>query len=673
MSSRETLGDLLVGTSSILSASYVPSPIDKTNERLLSNPARTRAYENLLGDHTLVRAGARENSLVRLFATLDPVSEAAQKWSALLKDASRLDHVSVQIQLNPNLALTELPLKRFYRHESTPKLRFDVDGEEASTGCSFRHLPGEPIFTLGMDMPTSWLASPRHSVHDLDNLRLDVIARRNPSPVIDLTFEIDSLVVEGYAREPDDSPPRGLQLQLMTLDDEVIGDTQVMANLGYFQFKANPGVAQLQIRPGRGREVYQMSGLTYSTGVKANSDNNSAEISVTSFSGLAVLPTLERRKGMESADVLDVSIGNEQSEGIIGGLAKSLSLWFGKKTEVAPKQADINIFTVASGMLYERFASIMILSVLKHTNSRVKFWFIKNFLSPSFLEFIPSFAEEYGFDYELVTYQWPSWLTSQKEKQREIWGYKILFLDVLFPMSLDKVIFVDADQIVRTDLKELVDEDLHGKVYGYAPMGDDKPEMEGFRFWKQGYWRDALRGRPYHISALYVVDLKRFRQLATGDRLRAQYQGLSRDPNSLANLDQDLPNSMQDTIPIHTLDQSWLWCETWCSQESLKDAKTIDLCQNPLTKEPKLARARAIPEWDTYDREVASFARKLAENKAREQGFALDPALIQDIDVLASPGALPSATAGVDEQEGDAECESQARDENEHQRIVDEL
>jgi UDP-glucose:glycoprotein glucosyltransferase len=39
-------------------------------------------------------------------------------------------------------------------------------------------------------------------------------------------------------------------------------------------------------------------------------------------------------------------------------------------------------------------------------------------------------------------------------------------------------------------------------------------------------------------SALYVVDLDRFRKIAAGDRLRGQYQGLSGDPNSLANLDQ---------------------------------------------------------------------------------------------------------------------------------------
>jgi len=56
-------------------------------------------------------------------------------------------------------------------------------------------------------------------------------------------------------------------------------------------------------------------------------------------------------------------------------------------------------------------------------------------------------AEKYDFDYELVTYSWPHWLRAQTEKQRIIWAYKILFLDVLFPLDLDKVIFVDADQV----------------------------------------------------------------------------------------------------------------------------------------------------------------------------------------------------------------------------------
>ena len=66
-------------------------------------------------------------------------------------------------------------------------------------------------------------------------------------------------------------------------------------------------------------------------------------------------------------------------------------------------QAEINLFSVASGHLYEGFLNIMILSVMKHTDKSVKFWFIENCLSPLFKDFIPTVAEEYSFEYELVT------------------------------------------------------------------------------------------------------------------------------------------------------------------------------------------------------------------------------------------------------------------------------
>lgn len=112
------------------------------------------------------------------------------------------------------------------------------------------------------------------------------------------------------------------------------------------------------------------------------------------------------------------------------------------------------------------------------------------------------------------------------------------------------------DQIVRTDLHELYERDLQGKALAYTPFCDSRKETEGFRyaadtllpgalfsppcivsfflgflffgvhcgvwrllgvscnclsnrFWKQGYWYNHLRGAPYHISALYVVDIKR--------------------------------------------------------------------------------------------------------------------------------------------------------------------
>ena len=30
-------------------------------------------------------------------------------------------------------------------------------------------------------------------------------------------------------------------------------------------------------------------------------------------------------------------------------------------------------------------------------------------------------------------------------------------------------------------------------------------------------------------------------------------------------------------VPIRSLPQEWLWCETWCDDESLSTAKAIDL------------------------------------------------------------------------------------------------
>lgn len=57
-------------------------------------------------------------------------------------------------------------------------------------------------------------------------------------------------------------------------------------------------------------------------------------------------------------------------------------------------------------------------------------------------------------------------------------------------------------------------------------------------------------------------------------------QPLLSAPPSLLSLSvsvQDLPNNMIHQVPIKSLPQEWLWCETWCDDTSKKKAKTIDL------------------------------------------------------------------------------------------------
>lgn len=562
-------------------------------------------------ENSVVVVSNSDDPMINVVVALDPASENAQRWLPILKVLSELAGVKLKIFLNPKEEIKEIPVKRFYRYVLESEPTFSSDGSISRPEASFTGVPVEALLTLGMDVPSSWLVAPKDSIHDLDNIKLSSL---KADTNVDATYALEHILIEGHSRDlTTNSPPRGVQLVLGTKDNHHFADTIIMANLGYFQFKAQPGLWQINLKPGRSEKIFKIDsvgGLGYHP--QPGDENN--QVTLLSFQGRTLFPRLSRKPGFEEEDVLEEG---SRSGSAMDFVSKGLNFASSVLSSVGvgsgnDEHADINIFSVASGHLYERMLNIMMVSVMKNTKHTVKFWFIEQFLSPSFRTFLPQLAAEYGFSYEMVTYKWPHWLRAQREKQREIWGYKMLFLDVLFPLSLDKVIFVDADQIVRTDMYDLVTHDLEGAPYGFTPMGDSRTEMEGFRFWKQGYWKNFLRERPYHISALYVVDLKRFRAIAAGDRLRGQYQMLSADPNSLSNLDQDLPNNMQHHIPIHSLPQEWLWCETWCSDEDLPKARTIDLCNNPQTKEPKLARARRqVPEWTVYDDEIGALAKRV--------------------------------------------------------------
>ncbi|ETE70311.1 UDP-glucose:glycoprotein glucosyltransferase 1, partial [Ophiophagus hannah] len=491
----------------------------------------------------------------------------------------------------------------FYRLVMEPELSVGPNNFfPLSSGATFLEIPESLLLTLNMATPESWLVEAVNSSYDLDNIHL-----KDVEGVVSAEYELEYLLLEGHCYDVSTrKPPRGLQFTLGRRNNPFKVDTIVMANLGYFQLKANPGSWILRLREGRSEEIYE---IFQHEGTDSSGSQEEVIVVLNSFRSKTIRIQVQKKPDSENEDLLnEVTTEEDDSMGSFTGRT-----W---KTDLEKKTDVLNIFSVASGHLYERFLRVMMLSVLRHTKTPVKFWFLKNYLSPMFKALIPHMAKEYGFDYELVQYKWPHWLHKEIEKQRIIWGYKILFLDVLFPLAVEKIIFVDADQVVRSDLKELRDLNLRGAPYGYTPFCDSRREMDGYRFWKSGYWASHLGKKKYHISALYVVDLKIFRKIAAGDRLRGQYQALSQDPNSLSNLDQDLPNNMIHQVPIKSLPQEWLWCETWCSIESKAKAKTIDLCNNPKTKEPKLEAAiRIVPEWTDYDSEIQKLINHIRKEK----------------------------------------------------------
>ncbi|XP_062039182.1 UDP-glucose:glycoprotein glucosyltransferase 1 isoform X1 [Lepus europaeus] len=567
-------------------------------------------YQFFEEKHSAIKLKPKEGeTYFDVLAVIDPVTREAQRLTPLLLVLAQLLNVNLRVFMNCQSKLSDMPLKSFYRYVLEPEISFSADNSFAKGPIAkFLDMPQSPLFTLNLNTPESWMVESVRTPYDLDNIYLEEV-----DSIVAAEYELEYLLLEGHCYDvTTGQPPRGLQFTLGTSTNPVIVDTIVMANLGYFQLKANPGAWILRLRKGRSEDIYRI----YShDGTDSPPDADEVVVILNNFKSKIIKVKVQKKADMVNEDLL--SDGTNENE---SGFWDSFKWGFtgGQKTEDAKQDKDdiINIFSVASGHLYERFLRIMMLSVLKNTKTPVKFWFLKNYLSPTFKEFIPYMANKYNFQYELVQYKWPRWLHQQTEKQRIIWGYKILFLDVLFPLVVDKFLFVDADQIVRTDLKELRDFNLDGAPYGYTPFCDSRREMDGYRFWKSGYWASHLAGRKYHISALYVVDLKKFRKIAAGDRLRGQYQGLSQDPNSLSNLDQDLPNNMIHQVPIKSLPQEWLWCETWCDDASKKRAKTIDLCNNPMTKEPKLqAAVRIVPEWQDYDQEIKQLQTRFQEEK----------------------------------------------------------
>lgn len=611
----------------------------------------TARFDLLQAEHSAI-VQESENATVHVDAIVDPLSSTGQKLSPFFMLLQSWFQASMRILLNPMNSLADLPLKNFYRFVVPSRHPFNPDGSlQSGPFAIFSNMPPTRTLTMNLDVPEPWLVEPVDAIYDLDNI---VLEKLGDARTMHAVFELEALMLTGHCHEQNDGPPRGLQLVLGTKLNPHVFDTIVMANLGYWQLKAAPGVWTLRLAPGRSSDLYTFHG----PGEGEDDGPLTKQVVIKDLRGELLHLEVVKRKGKENEAVLSADDDGASEYGDYSGKKgwnQNLLKWAtdflgGSKAPqqsrggggklVERKGEPINIFSIASGHLYERFLKIMMLSVLKNTRRPVKFWFIKNYLSPQFKNFIPHMAKEYGFQYDLVTYKWPTWLHKQTEKQRIIWAYKILFLDVIFPLSLKKVIFVDADQIVRADMGELYDMDLKGRPLAYTPFCDNNKEMDGYRFWNQGFWKDHLRGRPYHISALYVVDLKKFRQTAAGDNLRVFYETLSKDPGSLSNLDQDLPNYAQHQVPIFSLPQEWLWCESWCGNATKAKAKTIDLCNNPMTKEPKLQGARRIvTEWPALDEEVRALTSRVLGEAEQADVKVGEEAEQADVEVEKTSGA----------------------------------
>uniref|UniRef100_A0A0K0FWP3 UDP-glucose:glycoprotein glucosyltransferase 1 (inferred by orthology to a human protein) n=1 Tax=Strongyloides venezuelensis TaxID=75913 RepID=A0A0K0FWP3_STRVS len=222
-----------------------------------SNSKKTRHWVVLANDKkSVVHSVAQDDkkAIIDIIVVIDPLTKGAQKLSAVLKLILRSCNADLKIVLNPQDQISELPLKRFYRFVVDQEVSFTTDGNVISPVAVFENLPKKQLLTLNVISPDAWMIQPVFAEYDLDNIKMENVEKN-----VIANFELRNILLEGHCFDDvTGSPPRGLQFVLSTLNNKINYDTIVMANLGYFQLKSNPGIWDLQLREGRSKEIYEI-------------------------------------------------------------------------------------------------------------------------------------------------------------------------------------------------------------------------------------------------------------------------------------------------------------------------------------------------------------------------------------------------------------------------------
>ena len=386
------------------------------------------SLEQISTKHTLLEfsptAADGEASIgsVSVTVVLDPLTEAAQRVAPLLLVLRDELRVPLRVLLLPQLQISEFPLSKFYRYV------VGSDVGAVAPKAEFNDLPRKHVLTLRIDAPEPWNVQSSKAAQDVDNLKCTESSCGDTPEAGDVTaigYTLKSLLAAGQCFDVRErKPPNGLQLTLRRLGGSEAVDTLVMQNLGYFQFSAAPGVWDLSLAEGRGRELFEVLGGEGDEPVAVASQ----DFITTGFYDTNIPLRVQKQSGKEALALLEDATSLAEVEADAqGGVLSALGNMFGSGSKAATKSDDtIHVFSLATGHLYERFLKIMMLSAVKRASMHVKFWLFENYLSPTFKDSVDAMAKEYDFEVGYVTYKWPSWLRQQTSKQRIIWGYKIL-------------------------------------------------------------------------------------------------------------------------------------------------------------------------------------------------------------------------------------------------------
>lgn len=246
-------------------------------------------------------AGHRRRTVGAVQALISPTTQMGRQLAHVLLLLRRHLSADVEMLLSPAVDLDAMPLTAYYAY-AAPEVPAEAATEPVPVVASLARIPGHMVLTLNVEAPEAWLvevplstsiphaavavqcipsASPvagktswiessrtgHRSVRgwlcwcclrikaavlqvaeaelDVDNLRADALG---DEPRLHVQLRLEAIMFTGSCIDAayetsQDAYPRGVQLVLGSNARPHLQDTLVMANLGYFQLKTQPGVA----------------------------------------------------------------------------------------------------------------------------------------------------------------------------------------------------------------------------------------------------------------------------------------------------------------------------------------------------------------------------------------------------------------------------------------------
>ncbi len=477
------------------------------------------------------------DSMLRVTGIIDPFTDEGRRMVNVLDWLGAVAHLDVRLSVTAGRRTGLTDLYAWGERPTLPVLA--ADDQE-----------------LHLDVPGGWVTE----VHTNDGIDVDNVGLGDV-PAGRVTYHLHGLAVQGALVGHDRRPVPAVGVRLEQLGADGAEAETHTTGAGYYQLHGPPGVYSVALAD-EGRATEFAFDLGPILAVKSLSDAD-----------VHTHPVTRTSTGVPQAHTAHAAHPTSSS--------------------------TVHVFVAATGFRDERLARVMMKSVADTlTPGRpLKFWVLGNYASPQHREMLQRMATATGWDYELVHYHWPADLSLKRDRRWQVAGAKVLALDLLLPMSVDRVIVLDSDQVTNTDLSELFDMTMGGNAIA-MPRMCPKPGA----FWTSGVYRQRLRGKPFHSAALMVLDLNEFRDAGHGDVLRHVYRALSAD-GRLTTLDRDLVNFVQHDVPTLTLPEEWLWCSVFCPADTRGVAKVIDVCGDDAMK---LADAREfVPGWDQMDTAIA--------------------------------------------------------------------